>query len=99
MRYTLAAFGIMASAVFASPMALHARNGQNVNARGTATTDAVNWNDYGYSSSSDWKKKGGVRYSGIQSGRWLLAPVSESLGLQQLACSTPTCHTNTFHFR
>ncbi|KAF2442370.1 hypothetical protein P171DRAFT_474758 [Karstenula rhodostoma CBS 690.94] len=58
MRYTLAAFAILASAVFAGPVALDTTAG-HVAARGTANTNAVNWNDYGYSSYDDWKKKGG----------------------------------------
>ncbi|KAL5379382.1 hypothetical protein DPSP01_008450 [Paraphaeosphaeria sporulosa] len=50
MRYTLAAFAMMASAVFAFPMALDTSAG-HVAARGTANTNAVNWNE--------WKRNGG----------------------------------------
>lgn len=62
MRYTLAAFAMMASAAIAVPMALDTGAGHVV-ARGTANTNAVNWKEYGASSYDDWKHKGGVRIS------------------------------------
>jgi hypothetical protein len=70
MRYTLAAFGIMASAVLAAPMATGTTDGQ-VAARGTAG-DTKKWQDWGYTGFDDWKNKGGVSTSST-GWTWLLA--------------------------
>jgi hypothetical protein len=76
MRYTIAAFGIMASAVFAVPMAT------DVVARGSGD-DADDWKDWGYTSSDDWKKKGGVSTLAGQ----VCLPVHEGDAQTSAACS------------
>lgn len=61
MRYTLAAFAIMASAVLASPVPLDTKTNE-IAVRDTANTDVMNWGPFGgppgFSSYTDWSTHG-----------------------------------------